>query len=243
MSRVDEPRGRDPGLSDARVAATAAFDQIAVHGPFQVTVTTGQKPEVALRGPATMLDDTDLAVRDGKLMIGWQEGACWSRNGDQGVAIEISLPTLTEATIGDSGSIAIDRIEGERFTAMLFSSGEIAIRDLEVKTLDALQGGSGGLSIERLDAEAVEIKLSGSGGMRVKGRATTATIMVAGAGAFDSPDFVAADASIIVAGSGGLRATVTDRADIRSMGSGEISLTGGARCMVSNGGAGRVICG
>ena len=242
MSPAAEGKGRDPGPPDARTAAPEAFDQIAVFGPFLVKVSTGKSASISLRGPRTMLDDTELFVRGGKLIIRWQEGASWSRNGDHGVDIDIALPALTETTIGESGSIEIDRIEGDRFAAMLYSSGGITIHALQVKNLDALLAGAGVLVIERIDAEAVDIKLAGSGGMRATGRAGTATLMIGGSGSFDNPNFIADDASIIVIGSGGVRATVTHSADIKSMGSGEINLTGGAKLTVSKGGAGTVTC-
>jgi len=236
-------KGRDPGPPEARTAVAGQFDRIMVNGPFQVKVSTGKSASISLRGPRTMLDDTEFTIRDGKLFINWQEGASWSRNGDHGVDIDITLPALKEATIGESGLIEIDRVAGDSFTAMLFSSGEITIHAVEVKAFDALVAAAGELSIDQLNADSVDVKLGGSGGMRVAGRAEVAKLAVFGAGSFDNPSFIAKDASIITAGSGGVRATVDHHATIKSMGSGEVHLSGGATCTVSNNGSGSVNCG
>ena len=125
MAGGAEAKSRDPGPPDGRQAATGAFDRIAVAGPFLVRVSTGNVPSVSLVGPRTMLDDTELLVRDGQLIIRWQEGASWSRNGGQGVDIDIKVPNLREATMAGAGSIAIDAVQGDSFDAVLLGAGGV----------------------------------------------------------------------------------------------------------------------
>ena len=45
-----------------------------------------------------------------------------------------------------------------------------------------------------------------------------------------------------VAGSGNVRANASDTAKIEIMGSGDVTITGGAKCTVDKAGSGNVIC-
>lgn len=237
-----QAKSRDAGPPDKRQIAPGKFDSIAVGGPFFVRVRTGKSPSVSLSGPRTMLDDTELLIRDGQLIIRWQEGASWSRNGDHGVDIDITVPVLRGAMMAGAGSIEIDRVKADTFAAMLLSAGGITVQSLDVNQFKAQLAGSGGLALGRIDAKSVEVELAGSGGMRANGRAGTATLRLASSGSFNNPSFAVGDASIVSAGSGVLRAMITNKADIKSIGSGDVELTGGAKCTVSEQGSGKVRC-
>lgn len=237
-----QAKSRDPGPPDERQIAIGDFDRIAVGGPFLVRIRTGQTTNIALSGPSTMLDDTEMFVRDGQLIVRWQEGASWQRNGNHGVDIDIMVPTLREATNFEAGSIEIDRVQADGFTAMLMGSGPIAIGSLAAKTFKAQVAGSGSLMLGQVAAAAMQVDLGGSGGIRAKGRVDHADLNLMGSGSFDNPDFSAREANIVSASSGVLRAMVTHKAAIQSMGSGDIALTGGAKCSVSKAGSGNVHC-
>jgi hypothetical protein len=217
-----QARSRDPGPPDQRKVAPGEFDRIAVAGPFVVRVRTGKATSVSLSGPRAMLDDTDLFVRDGQLIVRWQEGASWSRNGNQGVDIDITLPMLRGVMNVGAGSIDIDRVRTDRFEAKLLSAGTVRI--------------------DSMDAQAVDVALAGSGEMRAAGQVGRANLTLASSGSFNSPKLTIRDAHIMSAGSGTVRAAVTRTADIKSLGSGGVLLTGGARCSVSKAGSGDIRC-
>ena len=237
-----QARGRDPGPPDQRQVKPGDFDRIAIAGPFLVRVHTGKDASVSMSGPRTMLEDTELVIRDGELVIRWQEGASWSRNGKHGVDIDITVPVIRGVTNAGAGEIEIDRIQADRFAAMLLSAGTVTVGQMDVGQLKAQLAGSGSLALSRIAADAMEVDLTGSGGMRAKGRVGNFNLRLIGSGSFDNPDFTARDANIVSSSSGVLRATVTHMAAIQSMGSGDIALTGGAKCSVSKTGSGNVHC-
>jgi hypothetical protein len=228
-----QAKSRDPGPPEKRIASPGQFDRIAVAGPFVVNVRTGHEIAISMSGPRTMLDDTELLVRDGQLLIGWQEGASWSRNGNHGVNIEISMPSLREAAMFGAGSIDIDRVSGDSFGAMLASSGAIAVQKLDVKKFEAKLAGSGGLNVGRLNADAADVLVAGSGAMRATGRARTATLKLFGSSAFNNPHFSVREAAIFNSGPGAVRLNVTERADVKTAGPGDVVLTGGGTYTVS----------
>ena len=235
-------KSRDPGPADKRETAVDTFDRITVAGPFMVRIRTGNEPGISLAGPRTMLDDTELFVRDGQLIIRWQEGASWSRNGNHGVDIDIKVPTLREATMAGAGSIDIDQVRADDFVAIIIGAGEVSVEGAKAARFRAQMAGAGSLTVGRIDAKTVEVDLAGSGNLRATGNAERAALKVMGSGSFDSPDFTASNATIVAAGSGAIRAAVSNTADIESIGSGPISLTGGAKCSVSKMGSGNVHC-
>lgn len=217
-----QAKSRDPGPPDQRQVAPGQFDRIAVAGPFLVRVRTGKATSVSLSGPRTMLDDTDLFVRDGQLIIRWQEGASWSRNGDEGVDIDITLPTLRGVMNAGAGLIDIDHVRGDRFEATLASAGRV--------------------TIDSMDVDQLKAQLAGSGSLRAAGKAGAADLTLASSGSFDSPDLITHDADITSAGSGFIRTAVTHSANIKAFGSGGIQLTGGAKCSVNGPASANVRC-
>ena len=222
VSASAQAMSRDPGPPDHRQITPGDFDRLAVAGPFMVRVHTGEKTSVSLSGPRTMLDDTELLVRDGELIIRWQEGAGWSRNGNQGVDVDITLPVMRGVRNFGAGSIEIDRVKSERFVATLASAGSVRI--------------------DSIDADELKADLAGAGSLRAAGRVGTASLVVVSSGSFDSPNLSARNADITSGGSGVLRAMVTETATIKCFGSGGVELTGGAKCTVNSGGSGHVRC-
>jgi hypothetical protein len=243
MAGGAQAKSRDPGPPDKRQVAIGAFDRIAVAGPFFVRVSTGKAAKISLAGPRTMLDDAELLVRGGQLIVRWQEGANWSRNGNHGVDIDITIPALREVTMAGAGAIHIDQVLSDSFGAIVTGAGGVIVEKAQVGRLHAQLAGSGSLTLGEIEATSLEADLAGSGAMRVAGRADTATLRVLSSGSFDNPDFAASNATILSGGSGVVRAAVSHSADIKSTGSGAIVLTGGAKCSVSKMGSGDVRCG
>jgi putative autotransporter adhesin-like protein len=241
-SSAAQGMSRDPGPPDQRRSAPGEFDRIAIAGPFVVKIRTGKATSVSLSGPRTMLDDIELVVHDGQLVVGWQEGASWSRNGDQGVNIDITMPVLRGVTNVGAGSIAVDRIKADHFLATLLSAGGVTIGSMDVGYLKAELAGAGTLELEEMEAKDLDVDLVGSGGMRAAGRADTANLRLASSGSFDNPNFAIRNASISSGGSGSVVTTVTSKADIKTAGSGMIVVTGGAKCSISRAGSGDVRC-
>jgi hypothetical protein len=233
-----QAKSREAGPQDKRQVVIGSFDRIAVAGPFLVRVSTGDGPDVRLSGPRTMLADTEIFVRDGQLVIRWQEGASWSRNGSHGVDIDIKVPSLREATMYGAGSIDINRVHGESFGAMLASSGGIAVQKLDVKRFEAKLAGSGSLRVGELDADAADVLVAGSGAMRATGTARTATLKLFGSSAFNNPDLSVREATIFKSGPSTVRLNVTEKADVQTAGPGEVVLTGGGKYTVSELGPG-----
>lgn len=213
---------RDAGAETSRTYQVAAFDQIEVAGPYDVTVTTGGATAVAAKGGSALLDETEVVVEDNKLIIrpkkkngfrfGWKGGKA---------AFTVSTAALNGAAIAGSGDIDVDKAGGD-------FRGKVA--------------GSGSLKVAALNAGAAQMAIAGSGGISAAGSAQSIKVSIAGSGDVDAAGVAAKSADISIAGAGNVRANASDSANISIMGSGDVTVTGGAKCTTSKMGSGNVNC-
>lgn len=221
----DEQSG---GPAGSRSFAVGTFHRIEAGGPYTVNVTTGGQPGVTARGPQGALDKMVVEVRDGALRIGSERGSNnWNwfgnrSNGNKAVTVEVSGPMIDGAAIGGSGSITVNRIAGARF------KGEI--------------GGSGSLRLPSVEVQSLELGVAGSGSVEAKGRTNSAKYEIAGSGDIRAASLQSATAEASIAGSGSIAAHVRDTVRGEIAGSGDIDITGGAKCSVDKAGSGAVRC-
>lgn len=225
LSACSESRAQSSGPTVSRTYQVGNFTGIEVSGPFDVKVTTGKAVSVAASGPQKLLDETEVTVEGGKLLIrprkkGWFGGMNWSSR--EPSTFTISVPALSSAEVAGSGDISVDRVTGERFNGAIAGSGDLRLAQVEVQKV--------GLSI------------AGSGGIVAAGRAQQASYEIAGSGDVDASKLSATDANAEIAGSGSIRANVTGTVKASIAGSGDIDISGGARCQSSKNGSGSINC-
>lgn len=209
----------------ARAYQVGAFEAVTLAGPHDVIVTVGGEPSVRAEGEAEALDELRVEVKDGTLEIGNRSrggiSLGWGRGLDP-VTVHVTVPSLREAKLAGSGTLRIDRVEGEAFDGALAGSGDLLV--------DALRVGRADFSI------------AGSGDIRAAGSAEQAEIGIAGSGGLDLSGLETRRARVNVMGSGDVRLRATETADVSIMGSGDVTIAGGARCTVSRAGSGEVHC-
>ena len=225
LSACSVGRAESAGPSVSRTYDVGAFTGLEVAGPFDVKVTTGKAVSVAATGPQKLLDETEVVVKDGKLLIrpkkkNWFGGMNWSS--DEPSTFTISVPSLDQAAVAGSGDIDIDRVSGERF------KGSIA--------------GSGNLRLPAVAVQELGLSIAGSGELTAAGQAQRANYNIAGSGDLDASGVRAVDAEAKIAGSGNIKAQATGTARANIAGSGDIAITGGARCETRKNGSGDIRC-
>lgn len=217
-----ETRDRDAGPEVDRSFQVAAFDRIEVAGPYDVKIATGGATSVQAKGGSALLDETEVVVKDGKLIIAPKkhQGIRWSWHNGKAV-FTVSTAALKAAGIAGSGNIEIDKVAGD-------FDGDVA--------------GSGDLKVGAFSGGAVSLSIAGSGGIRAAGTADSIDLSIAGSGDIDAEKLTAKTADVSIAGSGGVRANASDTAKVSIMGSGDVDIGGGAKCSVSKAGSGDVNC-
>ena len=220
-----DAEARDAGPAVDRNYTIGAFQRIEVSGPYEVTVRADGAPGVTAHGGSAVLDNTEVAVKDGALRIGQRDrkGFHWNWGHDGKVTVTVTgAGAIDGAAIAGSGGLRIDRVATPRF------KGEVA--------------GSGDLNVDSLQADQVDLGIAGSGNVKVAGKAGRVSMSIAGSGDLDAGGLQAADASVSVAGSGNVIAHASGSANIEIVGSGDVDLKGGAKCTVSKHGSGNVSC-
>lgn len=199
----------------------AAFQSVALQGPHNVVVTVGGQPSVRAEGDSAALDMLDIRVENGRLVVGTRRG--WSWSGPHGeVTVRVTAPALNHASIGGSGDMRIDQVQGDRFEASI--------------------GGSGDMEIAALQARETEFSIAGSGGIRATGTTEAADISIAGSGDMALDALQTRRAHVSVMGSGNVAVQASEAVDGSIMGSGDVTVRGAARCSVSRMGSGTVTC-
>lgn len=210
------------GSGDTRHYPVTGFSKIGLGGGGDVEVRVGPAYSVTATGdPATL--DRIKVERDGEtLELGWKKGVSW--NGSRGkVRYLVTMPRIAEASIGGSGSITVDRVEGQAF------EGNI--------------GGSGRLDVRGLKVDKTSFSIGGSGNVAAAGTTRDLDVSIGGSGKLLLQPLAAETADLTIAGAGDIQATVRRRAEVTILGSGNVTVTGGAKCEVTKMGAGRVNCG
>lgn len=202
-----------------RAYAVSGFTGVELAGPDDVRVTVGPAFSVRAAGPSDVLDRLDVAVQGDRLRVR-RTGRSVGR---QGASVFVTLPVLRSASLGGSGDLNVDRVEG----------GE----------LSAAVGGSGDLTVGRLAVDRMMGSVAGSGTLSLAGTARDLELSVAGSGGVAAGDLVAERATVSVMGSGDVRATVRGSATVSVIGSGDVDLGPAARCQVAKAGSGSVRCG
>ena len=214
----------DDGPAHDRTFPVTPFTKLVVAGPYEVSVRSGPTASVAAKGSEDAIEAMVVEVKDGELAVHsankglWNWG--WHKTGK--VVVTVTVPALEEATIAGSGGIRIDRVTVTGF------KGEVA--------------GSGDLDLGGVDTQSIKLAIAGSGDIRAAGKARAAELQIAGSGNIDAGKLIAETAKASVVGSGDINAHATGSAELDIMGSGDIVVSGGAKCNVTRSGSGSAKC-
>jgi hypothetical protein len=211
------------GTGSQRSYQVGAFQRISVQGPYDAVVTVGGAPSVRAVGDSKALDQLEVRVENGQLIVGSKRNSMsWGFGSHQRTTVYVTAPSLSAATLLGSGDMKVDKVTGDRFEAQVH--------------------GSGGVDIASLRVGEAAFNLSGSGDLRAAGTADQVNVSVQGSGDFSAGGFQAKDATISVIGSGNAALRATQTAKVNVVGSGNAEIGGGAKCQVNKVGSGNVNC-
>ncbi len=199
--------------------AVERFDSLAAASMDDVRFTTGPRWQVRASGDPRALAQLRYLVRKEGLIVGRVSG---QRERYGKVRIEVTAPALHSATAAGSGSLAVDRLGGDRASVTVAGSGQATV---------------GTVASERLNAT-----VAGSGGLTLAGRSDASTITVAGSGALTGGGFVTRQANVTVAGSGSARFRASGPVRASLVGSGNVAVSGTTDCSQTRMGSGRLVC-
>lgn len=204
-----------PQAAESNTVMLTGFERLRVDGPFLVKVIDGQPPKAVITGDRRALDRVSVRNMGGQLVIGPRnqtfEG--WSE-ASGAVTVTVGARGLRGININGGGSVDVDRMGGQRV-------------DLGVN-------GAGSLNIAQLDADQLAVTLTGTGAVRIKGGMTrTARFGSYGAGSIDATGMTVNDLIIQSQSAGDSRFTARYTAQIATLGTGAVRVTGNAACLIT----------
>ena len=208
------------GSGGERHWTVSGFDAVDIGAAGDMQVRVGPACSLTATGSSDLLDKVKVTQDGHTLNVGRRRGVTW---GEGKLHFVLTMPAITGAGIGGSGTIAIDRVEGNAF------EGNI--------------GGSGKLDIAGMKVGKASFNIGGSGDVSAAGTAQSLSVSIGGSGSVKATPLSAQTADISIAGAGNVAATVAHTADVSIMGSGDVTVAGGAKCSVTKMGAGSVHCG
>ncbi len=220
-SSADTPGVPGTGSGPARSFAVADFTGVESTGSEDVEISTGTGFSVRAEGDPGELDHLRITRNGAMLEVGRSPG--FSFGVGHRIKVFVTMPRISDARATGSGDLAIDHVDGDRFSGATSGSGDLSVGALRVGALD--------------------LSISGSGDMAMAGTARALKASVSGSGDIDARHLKVADANVEVAGSGDVSAEVTGSARVSLVGSGDIDLGDAARCQISKVGSGEVRCG
>jgi putative autotransporter adhesin-like protein len=173
---------RSSGVQGSGIEATQSrvlprFSRLDLAGSTNVTVVAGGRQSVVVHADSNLIRHVTTRVVAGTLVI-WTTGSFTTRTP---MSVQVSVPSLTAATLSGSGEIFVSRIEAPRLTVTLPGSGTLYARGTATQ-LDVTLGGSGLAQLNGLAARNVHAVVSGSGLIRVTATASlNATVSGTGA--------------------------------------------------------------
>ncbi|RZK92002.1 MAG: hypothetical protein EOO66_10980, partial [Methylobacterium sp.] len=102
------------GTGGTRTYAVSGFDTVGLGGSGDVEVRVGPAFSVTATGAPATLDKIRVVQSGTSLDLGWKRGTRWS-GGDGKVRYVVTMPRIAGASIGGSGTVVVDRVEGEAF--------------------------------------------------------------------------------------------------------------------------------
>lgn len=209
------------GDGNSRHYKVDGFERLALEGHQDVIVRTGAVASVRAEGDPDVLDQLDISVRNGTLVVGKKKKG-WNPGSRPAAKIFITMPDITGASIGGSGKLDIDKVETDAFEGSISGSGDIRIQSLRVRN--------------------AEFAVAGSGDIEATGAADRLDLNIAGSGDLKLDKVESQSLSVSIAGSGNVRARASGTADVSILGAGDVMVSGPAKCSVSKLGSGNVRC-
>lgn len=214
---VDVRMGDGVPLADLDTSGDAP-DSVALGGPDNVVITSGEEFTVTVEGSDAAKDRMRFSLDGGTLAIS-REDSDWS---DSDVAtVNITMPPPNSLVIGGSGTITADGMS---------SHAEIVV------------GGSGVAQVNGIAADSLEITIGGSGQALVSGESDRLELVIGGSGSAEMPDLAVNTAEVNIGGSGNARFASDGSVEANIAGSGTVRVSGSARCTINTVGSGRLIC-
>lgn len=187
------------GVAAAQTRTLPTFRGVELAGAADVVVHVGGPQRVVVHADDNLVQLVTTRVRGGDLVIGTTGSFSTARQ----MVIDMTVPSLSSATLSGSGVVVVEGLRTERFvvdvsgsgvlsvtgkadrlTATLDGSGDVQLQDLVAHDATVLVAGSGRLLVQATGA--LDARVSGVGAIIYTGSPTSITQRITGTGSITS---------------------------------------------------------
>lgn len=210
------------GAQVTQVIPMEDFTGIDLGIASDVTIHQGATQEVRITGAENIIDNIERNVVGGVWKIRFDE--CVRNEGQ--LSIDVTLPTLTEASISGSGNIVSNDTfrDADELKVSIAGSGSIDII-ASATTVESSIAGSGDIHLYT-EASTVRASIAGSGDQFLSGTSNFLEVDIAGSGTIHAFDLPCATGDVSITGSGDCEIQVSDHLNITITGSGSVRYKG-----------------
>lgn len=201
-----------------------SFSQISLRISGTLYIKQGPVQSVEINAKSSTLEKIETEVKDGKLIIKFEDNHFSWRNFESGeILIHVTVPEIERLEVSGSGDI-------------------IAEGGIKAGGLGLAVSGSGDIKLATLEASKVESSVSGSGDIFIEdgGGANSFSIAVSGSGNVKAEGFEAKNVTVKISGSGDCSVFASENLDVRVSGSGDVYYAGNPSVDSSVSGSGSV---
>jgi len=227
------------------VSGLSDFTEISFRTGGKLYLRQGSPQKVEIEGEKDMLEETEVSVEDGKLIIKQKGKWNWGWENNDDFKVYITVPRIELISAAGSGDILAEtKITSQHLSLKVSGSGsiraEIDAGDVEAdvtgsgkiemngicKNLESDVTGSGKLLFDAQVAETVDLGVSGSGKIQGSGKTKFVKTSVTGSGKVLAADLVTEKCEVRISGSGDVEINVVEELTSKISGSGDIRYKG-----------------
>jgi hypothetical protein len=187
------------GVAAGQTRALPTFRGVELAGAADVVVHVGGPQKVVVHADDNLVRLVTTRVLGGDLVVGTRGSFSTARQ----MVIDMTVPSLSSATLSGSGVVVVEGLRAWRFvvdvpgsgvlsvsgkadrlTATLGGSGDVQLQDLVAHDATVLVAGSGRLLVQATGA--LDAKVSGVGAIVYTGNPTSITQRITGTGSITS---------------------------------------------------------
>lgn len=191
---------------------------LVLAGPDTVLLEEGETLAIDVSGDPAAVDALRFTLAEGSLGIMRRSE---SGRSDGKAEVRVTMPAPETIVVAGSGTVEAGR---------LAPGASVTI------------AGSGKARAPAVEGQSLEVTIAGSGAFEAAGNVERLDLTIAGSGSARMAALKAEEAKITIAGSGDAGFASDGTVDAKIIGSGDVRITGTAKCTVNSLGSGTVTC-
>ena len=156
--------GHANDTENGRVFAVEDFDEVDINCDAKVTVNFVQESrcEVTAKAAGSVLDDMNVTVRNGELIVSYRKPLSYSGNSPE-IHLIIKAPSLNEFSAGGQTSFnCTSLVQSQNFEVDLSGASALNIGTLECRDLSVDISGVSSVGIDKAKCRDIDVDISGS---------------------------------------------------------------------------------